>query len=259
MSSSIRVLPRHAGPLLVVLVGAILIFTLPQGRDPAPSPAGFQSSSPPKIDWRAGTRPSRQINNAFGLRRPSVGSPAWRAIYPPQELGPRPLPQWIARYRYLKDLPAEKSPFTAVADVPQAALTSNGQPLYPAEKAVDPGPGGACSFRLAACVRGNEAVAKSLSPDVTYGQSGSWAVNFDDGPLPPSKQLYDFLWDRNEKATHFWVSISFVGPPQTLVLTRICTDWQSGPRLPSTCTGRRPAWSSSRRAHVLASASQHAQ
>lgn len=53
-----------------------------------------------------------------------------------------------------------------------------------------------CSYRRASCI----------SPEDIYkAPAASWAINFDDGPLPPSAKLYEALdvWDA--KATHFWV------------------------------------------------------
>ena len=41
--------------------------------------------------------------------------------------------------------------------------------------------------------------------DIVRAPTASWAINFDDGPLPPSSKLYDALDGWNEKATHFWV------------------------------------------------------
>ena len=53
-----------------------------------------------------------------------------------------------------------------------------------------------CSYRRASC----------LGPDdIARGPAVTWAINFDDGPLPPSANLYKALDDWDEKATHFWV------------------------------------------------------
>ena len=43
------------------------------------------------------------------------------------------------------------------------------------------------------------------SSDISRAPAARWAINFDDGPLPPSEQLYEALDAWNEKATHFWV------------------------------------------------------
>lgn len=53
-----------------------------------------------------------------------------------------------------------------------------------------------CSYRRASCIG---------SGDIARAKAGQWAVNFDDGPLPPSARLYKTLDQWNEKATHFWV------------------------------------------------------
>jgi hypothetical protein len=57
----------------------------------------------------------------------------------------------------------------------------------------------ACSYRRNGC---------AANDDMVTLPAHRWAINFDDGPLPPSKTLYDFLDKEEKRATHFWVSLS---------------------------------------------------
>jgi hypothetical protein len=57
----------------------------------------------------------------------------------------------------------------------------------------------ACSYRRNGC---------AANDDMITLPAHRWAINFDDGPLPPSKTLYDFLDKEEKRATHFWVSPS---------------------------------------------------
>jgi chitin deacetylase len=58
-------------------------------------------------------------------------------------------------------------------------------------------PAQACSYRKTGC---------QANTDIVTLPKLQWAINFDDGPLPPSETLYDFLDQEHKLATHFWVT-----------------------------------------------------
>lgn len=80
-----------------------------------------------------------------------------------------------------------------IPDIPVARLNDNGVAEYPPDVEVNEK---ICSFRRTGCLAWD---------DIVDLPKNRWAINFDDGPLPPSKSLYKFLDAENEKATHFWI------------------------------------------------------
>lgn len=164
-----------------------------------------------EIDWRTPVRPRGTLTNAFGYRRPRPGTDAWRALYPARTLGPEPRQQWLDRYHHLRSQPPSVNPFRRTASVPRATLNlQNGLAQYPDGVDFSGSEAGICSYRRATCLRGpNEDFGEDME-DVWYGKQSTWAVNFDDGPLPPTRTLLDYLERRQQLATHFMVSSVFL-------------------------------------------------
>ena len=92
---------------------------------------------------------------------------------------------WLDRYHAVQQrglIPA----------IPKGELVG-GLANYPSDLVLD---ATVCSYRRADCI----------APDDIYkAPAAHWAINFDDGPLPPSASLYEKLDEWNELATHFWV------------------------------------------------------
>ena len=68
-----------------------------------------------------------------------------------------------------------------IPDIPIATLDDLGLAQYPPETVLD---ARLCSFRRSGCF---------AYEDIVHLPRNRWALNFDDGPLPPSQTLYDFL------------------------------------------------------------------
>ncbi|GAA5973755.1 hypothetical protein JCM11641_005118 [Rhodosporidiobolus odoratus] len=114
-------------------------------------------------------------------RAPSGGYPASNTR------GPVPKNEWVATYNAAKA--AGKIPAFA-----PAFLNGAGVPQYAAD--VETGENGVCSWTMAHCFGDN---------DVYEAPDGMYGISFDDGPLPASPTLYNFLQQNNQTATHFFI------------------------------------------------------
>ncbi|BGP29311.1 hypothetical protein JCM10296v2_001050 [Rhodotorula toruloides] len=145
----------------------------------------------------------------LGLFTSTLASPLYTrqtsTLPAPGIRGPAPKSEWVAAYEAVK----------AAGNLPTfapAKLSDAGNPYYPS--GVDTGENGASRFflervafsalRSAACF-GNDDI--SDAPDGMYG------VSFDDGPLPSSPALYQFLQKQNQTATHFFIGTNIVNNP----------------------------------------------
>ncbi|KAG0141006.1 hypothetical protein CROQUDRAFT_136384 [Cronartium quercuum f. sp. fusiforme G11] len=147
-----------------------------------------------KIDWnKSSPRPIPNIKNYYGLKLPKVGTKEWKSLYPKENItGPSPHQIWIDKYNSLN---------LSSLKIPKANLSyKNGLANYPEKTLLDKN--GICSYRRSNCLRNN--VNDTLN-DVWFGKKSTWAINFDDGPLPPSRTLYNYLNLKNQSATHFWI------------------------------------------------------
>ncbi|BGP53213.1 hypothetical protein JCM8202_002770 [Rhodotorula sphaerocarpa] len=118
------------------------------------------------------------------------------APYPaPLEVGPQPKQEWIDTYNRVK---AEGK----IPGFAPSVLGTDGNPSYPS--GTDTGENGVCSWTTAHCFGDN---------DISDAPDGMYAIAFDDGPLPVSRKLYQFLKDNNQTSTHFLIGSYIVDNP----------------------------------------------
>uniref|UniRef100_A0A0W0FJT9 chitin deacetylase n=1 Tax=Moniliophthora roreri TaxID=221103 RepID=A0A0W0FJT9_MONRR len=131
-----------------------------------------------------------------GASYPAVGSSEWTAKYPSGGNTPDPksLPQeWIAALNAA--VAAGKIP-----NIPPSTL-QNGNLAYPNN--MNPNGPEICSSTY-----------QCRSEDDIYdGPDGTFGISFDDGPLPPTTALVDFLEKNNETATHFMIGTNILYNP----------------------------------------------
>ncbi|KAL0070768.1 hypothetical protein AAF712_001989 [Marasmius tenuissimus] len=130
-----------------------------------------------------------------GASYPQVGSDDWSHKYPAMGVTPGTdhTPQeWLAQLKIAQD--AGKIP-----NIPTASL-NNGMPTY---QGVDAGGPQICSSTY-----------QCHASDVVYDSPANvFAISFDDGPLPPTPTLVDFLQKNNEIGTHFMIGSNILGNP----------------------------------------------
>ncbi|GAA5850808.1 hypothetical protein JCM8547_009094 [Rhodosporidiobolus lusitaniae] len=108
--------------------------------------------------------------------------------------GPTPKPEWVATYNAAK----------AAGKIPGFAPASlvGGVPAYASGVRTDEK--GVCSWSMAHCF-GDD--------DIYEAPDGMYAIGFDDGPLPSSPRLYDFLQQNNQTASHFFIGSNILNNP----------------------------------------------
>ncbi|POY73545.1 hypothetical protein BMF94_3483 [Rhodotorula taiwanensis] len=134
--------------------------------------------------------------------RQSAGYPA------PLTKGPQPKQEWVDTYNRIK----------AEGKIPGfAPSTPNGAGgvTYPA--GTDQGEDGVCSWTTAHCFGDN---------DIYDAPDNMYAVAFDDGPVPQSERLYQFLQQNNQSATHFLIGTNIVQYPASFKAMTTLTDMQ---------------------------------
>ncbi|THH33691.1 hypothetical protein EUX98_g615 [Antrodiella citrinella] len=127
-----------------------------------------------------------------GVNYATVGSPAWSANFPQGTPDSTKNPQpWTD---------ALNAAVTAgkIPDIPPSKATG-GNPVYP--NGLDPNSAQVCSSTYKC----------NTNPDVIWNApDGVVGLAFDDGPQPASDQLYAFLQQNNEHATHFFIGINIL-------------------------------------------------
>ncbi|KAA1099486.1 hypothetical protein PGT21_008996 [Puccinia graminis f. sp. tritici] len=162
-------------------------------------PGTPQSSSTVGLEWSRLDK--KKKNKEGGGGRRGIGVRPRPTDYPaPSTIGPAPKRPWLQRLLYVHRHAAPEIQLALA--IPPASLQADGYVLYP--PAVSADASGACSWENSGCLRtpqfGFSSDLDILDPDLS-----SWVVNFDDGPLPPSENLYKIMDDFNIKATHFWI------------------------------------------------------
>ncbi|GAA5860447.1 hypothetical protein JCM3774_000424 [Rhodotorula dairenensis] len=121
--------------------------------------------------------------------------------YPaPLEKGPQPRQEWIDTYNRVK----------AEGKIPgfAPAVNNDGVPSYPS--GTNTGEDGICSWTVAHCNGDN---------DITDAPDGMYAIAFDDGPVPQSRRLLEFLKQNNQTSTHFMIGTAIVQNPDVFAQT----------------------------------------
>ncbi|KAF5370111.1 hypothetical protein D9758_001046 [Tetrapyrgos nigripes] len=125
-----------------------------------------------------------------GVEYPDVGSPEWTSKYPNGPPNPTQMPSaWMNRLKAA--VAAGKIPAIPVSSGP-----ANTNPTYPPGH--DPTSHEICSATYKCRIDG----------DIWDSPSNIFGLGFDDGPLPPSGKLYDFLMQNNEVATNFVIGLN---------------------------------------------------
>ncbi|KAJ3479824.1 hypothetical protein NLI96_g8789 [Meripilus lineatus] len=138
----------------------------------------------------------RATHQTDGQTYPAVGSAQWAAAYPTGKADTSKLPQeWVDALNAA--VAAGKIP-----NIPPTTLVK-GNPTYPNN--LDPNSDTVCSTT----------VQCNKNPDVWWdAPPGVFATSFDDGPLPTSDKLYQFLQQNNEHATHFFIGTNILANPK---------------------------------------------
>ncbi|KAF9266360.1 glycoside hydrolase/deacetylase [Marasmius fiardii PR-910] len=133
-----------------------------------------------------------------GAQYPAVGSSEWSSKYPTENKTPD---RSSTPKEWLDALNAAVAAGN-IPNTPIATMGPNGSPVYPNNQ--DPSSPNICSSTY-----------QCRSQDDIYdGPDGIFAVSFDDGPLPPTTTLVNFLKSNNEIATHFMIGYNILTNPQ---------------------------------------------
>ncbi|KAI9574858.1 carbohydrate esterase family 4 protein [Boletus coccyginus] len=138
----------------------------------------------------------RRAGNNDGVTYAAVGTPEWSAGFPANLASTTDMPQaWIDALN--SAVAAGKIP-----NIPLSTPSNLDNPTYPT--GYDPYSATVCSSTY-----------KCVTPgDVWDAPAGVLALSFDDGPLPSSNTLYDFLVKNNQRATHFFIGQNILLHPQ---------------------------------------------
>ncbi|KAL0579681.1 hypothetical protein V5O48_002311 [Marasmius crinis-equi] len=138
----------------------------------------------------------RAPSGSDGASYPQVGSSEWSSKYPAAFSTPgndRTPQEWLAQLKIAQD--AGKIP-----DIPVATMGSGGSPVY---QNADAGGPQICSSTY-----------QCRASDVIYDSPDNvFSISFDDGPLPPTPTLVDFLQKNNEIGTHFMIGGNVLSNP----------------------------------------------
>ncbi|KAF8450717.1 carbohydrate esterase family 4 protein [Boletus edulis BED1] len=137
----------------------------------------------------------RRAGSNDGVTYAAIGTPEWSAGFP-ADLALATMPQaWIDALS--RAVTAGKIP-----DIPVSTSSNLENPTYPT--GYDPYSATVCSSTYKCVTAG----------DVWDAPPGVLALSFDDGPLPASGALYDFLVKNNERVTHFFIGQNILSHPQ---------------------------------------------
>ncbi|TDL29874.1 glycoside hydrolase/deacetylase [Rickenella mellea] len=127
---------------------------------------------------------------------PQVGSPTWLAAYPSTTPDNTKLPQaWVDKLNAA--VAAGQIP-----NIPQTTEANGSAPVYP--QGVQQDSTDVCSTTNRVCRNPD---------DIWDAPPGTVGIGFDDGPLPTSAALFDFLTANNQKATHFFIGVNILASP----------------------------------------------
>ncbi|KAF9230962.1 carbohydrate esterase family 4 protein [Melanogaster broomeanus] len=134
----------------------------------------------------------RRAGNNDGVTYAPIGTPEWSAGFPADQASTTNMPQaWV-------DALNAAVAAGNIPDIPVSTNNDAGIPTYPT--GYDPNSAQVCSSTYGCHASG----------DVVDAPDGTIALSFDDGPLPPSNTLYEFLAQNNEHATHFFIGVNIL-------------------------------------------------
>ncbi|KAF8559108.1 carbohydrate esterase family 4 protein [Imleria badia] len=140
----------------------------------------------------------RRAGSNDGVAYAAIGTPEWSAGFPADLATTANMPPaWLT---------ALSSAVTAgkIPDIPLSTSSGQESPTYPS--GYDP-------YSVTVC----SSTYKCVTPgDIWDAPTGVLALSFDDGPLPASTALYDFLAKNNERATHFFIGQNMIANPTVL-------------------------------------------
>ncbi|KAH0839752.1 carbohydrate esterase family 4 protein [Lanmaoa asiatica] len=138
----------------------------------------------------------RRAGSNDGVTYATIGTPEWSAGFPATIASTTDMPQvWIDALN--NAVTAGKIP-----NVPVSTSVNLENPTYPT--GYDPYSATVCSSTY-----------KCVTPgDIWDAPTGTIALSFDDGPLPASNTLYEFLAKNKEHATHFFIGQNILLYPQ---------------------------------------------
>lgn len=138
----------------------------------------------------------RQSEPTDGVTYPTVGSAQWAKAYPSGTPNVKELPQaWVDALN--KAVAAGQIPNISVSTVDSEGFTHYAGGGNPNGKEI-------CSTTYQCKIPG----------DIWDAPNGTLACGFDDGPLPPSPKLYEFLKANDQKATHFFIGSNILQYPK---------------------------------------------
>ncbi|ETW84072.1 carbohydrate esterase family 4 protein [Heterobasidion irregulare TC 32-1] len=127
-----------------------------------------------------------------GATYPDVGSATWSAAYPEGTPDSSKMPQaW-------KDALNAAVQAGKIPDIPPTTVPAGQNPVY--ANNLDPMSPQVCSSTYKC----------RISTDVWDAPDGVVGISFDDGPLPPSDGLFDFLKQNDVHATHFFIGVNIL-------------------------------------------------
>ncbi|EKM59059.1 carbohydrate esterase family 4 protein [Phanerochaete carnosa HHB-10118-sp] len=196
----LRSTPRSLPSLLALLAlsNLVLSASLPAGQahDHAPLRKRLPGTwyQPGDHPAHALFRRGKRDTSNDGVDYPPVGSSQWSAGYPQGKPDPTEYPQ-----EWLNALNAAVAAGN-IPNVPVSTQVNGGNPTY---GSLDPTGNEVCSTTYGC--RNND--------DIWDAPDGVWAAGFDDGPLPTSDKLYQFLQQNNVRSTHFMIGVNILGNP----------------------------------------------
>jgi len=128
----------------------------------------------------------RQSVPTDGVTYAAIGSKEWLSAYPQGLPNTAKLPQ-----EWVNALNAS----VAAGKIPNLAPSKNNAAGVPTYGTLKPNSPQVCSGTYQCKIDG----------DIWAAPDGYLGCGFDDGPLPPSPALYDFLQQNNQRATHFFI------------------------------------------------------
>ncbi|KAL7411322.1 hypothetical protein BDY24DRAFT_396386 [Mrakia frigida] len=146
------------------------------------------------FDRAGGGHPSWGGSARRGGKFPEIGSPEWKALYPPLDVPPTDMPQaWLDALRSVE----AQGLIPPLSVNPISTLWPDGSRSYGDLSGISP----------EIC---NNGLGCGSPLDTSVAPEGMLGVSQDDGPLGPGVRLYEYFEAQNISATHFYVGSNVV-------------------------------------------------